>query len=393
MLSPEHRAIVRATVPLLETGSEVLARHFYRTLLAENPQVRAYFNPSHQHSGAQQRALARAVLAYARHIDQLDVLADLVRVIVCKHVAMQVPASLYPVVGATLLRSIREVLGHEVATDAVLDAWGAAYGQLAALLVEEERKIYDSVAKKPGGWRGARQFVVVAKTRESSEVTSLTFAPDDNGPVMLHEPGQHIGLRVDIDGVETRRNYAISSLTNGSTYRISVKRQPGGVVSGYLHDRVNLGDTLELFPPSGDFVLQSSGRPLVLISGGIGITATLPMLESALAEQRPVHFIHAARHACAHAFRIDVEMLASEHAHLKHYTCYELHDQPDNPPDATGLVDSALLAAWMPATRDVDVYVLGPIAFMKAMKAGMDELGIPAERTRYGFYGPATALD
>ena len=72
MLSVQDRAIVKSTVPLLESGGEALITHFYRMMLSEYPQVRPLFNQAHQASGDQPRALANGVLMYARHIDQLD---------------------------------------------------------------------------------------------------------------------------------------------------------------------------------------------------------------------------------------------------------------------------------------------------------------------------------
>jgi hemoglobin-like flavoprotein len=76
MLSAEHRAIVKATVPLLESGGEALTTRFYKLLLSEHPEVRPLFNQANQANGAQPRALANSVLMYARHIDQLEQLAD-----------------------------------------------------------------------------------------------------------------------------------------------------------------------------------------------------------------------------------------------------------------------------------------------------------------------------
>jgi len=123
MLSPEHRAIVKATVPLLESGGEALTTHFYRIMLSEHPEVRPLFNQAHQASGDQPRALANGVLMYAKNIDRLEALGPLVGQIVQKHVSLQVLPEHYPVVGSCLLRAIREVLGAEVATDAVIEAW------------------------------------------------------------------------------------------------------------------------------------------------------------------------------------------------------------------------------------------------------------------------------
>ena len=76
MLTENQRAIVKSTVPLLETGGEALITHFYNTMLGEYPEVRPLFNQAHQQSGAQPRALAHSVLMYAKHIDRLDALGE-----------------------------------------------------------------------------------------------------------------------------------------------------------------------------------------------------------------------------------------------------------------------------------------------------------------------------
>ena len=108
------------------------------------------------HSGAQQRALANGVLMYAKNIDRLEQLGPLVGQIVSKHVSLNILPEHYPMVGASLLQAIREVLGAEVATDAVIEAWGAAYGQLAEILIGAERQVYDTQAQVEGGWKRPR---------------------------------------------------------------------------------------------------------------------------------------------------------------------------------------------------------------------------------------------
>ncbi|CAB3747571.1 NO-inducible flavohemoprotein [Paraburkholderia solisilvae] len=393
MLSAEHRTIVKATIPLLESGGEGLISHFYKTMLDEHPEVRPLFNQTHQANGDQARALANGVLMYARHIDQLEQLGGLVSQIVNKHVSLNILPQHYPIVGACLLRAIREVLGPEIATDAVIEAWGAAYGQLAELLIGLEESVYATKENAKGGWRGTRKFTVTRKVRESDEITSFYLRPADDGDLLDFEPGQFIALRVTIDGVEVRRNYSLSAAANGLEYRISVKREPDGKVSNYLHDHVIEEDTLDVFAPSGDFTLQDSTRPLVLISGGVGITPTLAMLRVALKTSRPVHFIHAARHGGVHAFRHFIDDLAARHPQLKRFYVYEKPRAEDLSHDATGYLDEARLREWMPATQDVDVYFLGPKSFMKAVKKHLNTLGVPAAQARYEFFGPASALD
>lgn len=396
MLTLEHRAIVKATVPLLETGGETLTRHFYESLLQDHPEVRPFFNQAHQQSGQQQRALANGILMYAKNIDRLEALGDLVGTIVAKHVSLQVQPQHYPVVGAVLLRSIRSVLGAEIATDAVLDAWAAAYGQLAQILIDAEQSVYDATAAQPGGWRGTRSFTVVSRTLESSEVVSLILEPHDGGPVMRHRPGQYIGICLTVDGQEVRRNYSLSAAADGLRLRISVKREPGGLVSNHLHTAVRVGDSLALVAPSGNFVLRDGDRPLVFISGGIGITPLMAMLQTVVADgepKRPVTFIHAARSGETHAFRATTDAIARAHPQVTTFYCHDTHFDGAATPHAVGHIDRAKLERWLPQDRDVDAYLLGPTAFMRVVRRDLTALGVPPTQIHFEFFGPASALD
>ncbi|WP_018994515.1 NO-inducible flavohemoprotein [Thioalkalivibrio sp. ALJ2] len=392
MLSDDHKAIIQKTVPILESGGEDLTRHFYSIMFRDYPEVRPLFNQAHQASGQQARALANAVLQYARHIDEMEALGPLVGQIVNKHVSLQVQPEHYPIVGECLLRAMRELLGEEIATDAVLEAWGAAYQQLADILIAAEEDAYQQAEAQAGGWRGLRSFVVRRKVPESEEITSFYLEPQDGGPAPPFQPGQYIGLKVDIDGEELRRNYSLSIPPGADGLRISVKREPEGRVSRFLHDRIQEADVLELTPPSGDFVLRESGRPLALISAGVGITPTMAMLEPALEAGRRVHFIHCARHGGVHAFREQVEARAREHDHLRPYFCYS-EPGADDAADATGFLTQEKLAEWLPHRTEVDVYFLGPTPFMRQVRQQLRELGVPDERCFFEFFGPARALE
>lgn len=395
MLSTEQIATIKATIPLLESGGEALTTHFYQILLDEHPSLRPLFNQAHQANGAQPRALANGVLMYARHIDKLDELGALVPQIINKHASLQVLPEHYPLVGACLLRAMREVLGADIANDAVIAAWAAAYGQLADVLINAEEAIYLANEQKAHGWRGARRFRIANTVAESEEITSFYLQPADGGGVADFQPGQYIGLRLLVHGEEMRRNYSLSAAPNGREYRISVKRDAGGAVSNYLHDQVVAGDTLELFPPAGEFILRPSNKPLALITAGVGITPAIAMLESALAHGhhgRPIHFIHFARHGGVHAFGDWVRRKAQQHPQVRHYVAYS-EPRASDQADAVGFVTREQLQAWLPTERDIDAYFLGPPPFMAQIKRFLKELGIPESQSYYEHFGPATALE
>jgi len=392
MLSPNTIALVKATVPVLKQHGEAITQHFYRLLLSQHPELKAFFNEAHQVHGTQARALAGAVLAFASHVDQLDALAGALPRIVQKHAALGVQPEHYPIVGGCLLQAIRDVLG-EAATDEIIGAWGEAYGVLAKILIDAEEAVYRDNAAQPGGWRGTRGLRIAGKVQESEIITSFYLEPADGGALPAFRPGQYLTLLLTIDGAPTRRHYSLSDAPGKPWYRISVKREPGGRASNWLHDHAAVGDVLEALQPCGDFVLEPAAneRPLVLVTGGVGITPAISMLEAAAPAGRPIHFIHAARHGGVHAFRERVDTIAANHDNVS--VCY-VYDtpRPGDDPHAVGFVTRELLANRLPADRDVDLYLLGPKAFMRAVYADGRALGIAPERLRFEFFGPLEDL-
>ena len=390
--APRTIELIHATVPLLREQGEAITRHFYQLMFREHPEVKAFFNEAHQAEGTQARALAGAVLAYASHIHELDVIAPALPRIVQKHAALGVLPEHYPVVGACLLKAIREVLG-EVASDEIIAAWAEAYGALAELLIGAEEAVYAANEAREGGWRGTRGLRLARRVPESELITSFYLEPVDGRPLLAFTPGQYLTLVLQIDGQTVRRNYSLSDAPGKPWYRISVKREAGGQVSNWLHDRAEIGAVLQAQAPCGDFQLDAQARrPLVLVTGGVGITPAMSMLEATAAAGRPIHFIHAARHGGVHAFRERVEALAAAHPNVTPFYVYDAPREQDRP-HAAGLLTQALLAEQLPADRDVDLYFLGPKPFMQSVYASGRALGVPEQQLRWEFFGPLEALE
>ncbi|MDB6060327.1 MAG: putative flavohemoprotein [Verrucomicrobiaceae bacterium] len=391
MLSTQTIILVKATVPVLQQYGEQITTHFYQKLFSDYPATRVYFNQAHQAAGTQPRALANSILAYAANIDRLAALKDALPAIIQKHVSLDIRPEHYPIVGRCLLSAIKDVLG-DAATDEIIAAWGEAYQQLAAILIGAEEQIYRDRAALTGGWRGPRAFRVARKEIESSVITSFYFEPVDGGQLMTFAAGQFISILLTVDGQALRRNYSLSDAPDKAYYRISVKREPNGVASNYLHDYVNVGDTVELLAPSGEFVLTEATRPLVLLSGGVGITPAISMLNAVAASGRQIEFIHAAINGKVHAFREHVEAIAQQYPNVRPYFVYN-DAAADDAPHAHGFVTQEILGARLPANRDVDLYFLGPKPFMRAMFQSSKQLGIPPQQIKYEFFGPLEDLN
>lgn len=391
MLSSQTIATVKATVPVLEQYGEQITTHFYNSMLRDHPELKAYFNQAHQAEGTQARALAGAVLAYAAHIDRLEALADALPVIIQKHVALDIRPEHYPIVGACLLSAIKEVLG-DGATDEVIAAWGEAYNFLAELLINAEEAIYHEREQQSGGWRGPRRFRVARKQQESEVITSFYFEPVDGRDLLQFEPGQYITILLTVDGQPLRRTYSLSCQPGTNYYRISVKREQGGIASNYLHDHVEEGAEVDLLPPAGHFILRKNQRPLVLLTAGVGITPAISMLDATAVSGREIHFIHCAINSRVHAFREHVDNMAELHPNVQPHYLYS-DPLPGDIAHGTGFISAETLAAQLPADLDVDLYFLGPKPFMRSVWRLAKELGIPASQVHYEFFGPLEALE
>jgi nitric oxide dioxygenase len=129
-------------MPALAQHGEEITKTFYATMFRENPGIRAQFNQADQSNGVQPRRLAQSVLAYAANLDRLENLAPAIEKIAQRHCDTNVTPEQYPIVGKYLLQAIKTVLGDAV-TPEVLEAWGAAYQQLAEIFIKREAEIYE----------------------------------------------------------------------------------------------------------------------------------------------------------------------------------------------------------------------------------------------------------
>ena len=396
-LSERTIKLVKATVPALEAHGLDIVREMYARMF-QNAEIRDLFNQSHQGDvGSQSRALTGAILAYAANIENLGALAPAVERIANKHVGLQILPEHYPHVADALLGAIKAVLG-DAATDEILEAWGEAYWFLAHVLMAREDRLYTEQKDSVGGWNGWRDFRIGDVVRESSVITSFVLRPVDGGPVMRHKPGQYLTFWLEIPGhPPVKRNYSISSAPDGESYRISVKREPQGLASGWLHDEARPGAVLKVGAPAGEFFLPDHvDRPVVLLSGGVGLTPLLAMLETLVDQgaEVPVHYIHGTHNRETHAMRDHVRTLAGRGSAI---SVVEFHQTPladevaGQDYDIAGIITEDWLTANTPL-HDADYYICGPRPFLRHAVSALALAGVEASRIHYEFFGPADEL-
>lgn len=404
MLSEHTIAVIKSTVPVLEAHGTAITTRFYQLMFQNHPELLNVFNHANQKQGRQQAALANTVYAAAVYIDNLEAILPAVKQIGHKHRSLGIKAEDYAIIGKHLLLAIKDVLG-DAATDEIIQAWSDAYSVIADAFISVEAEMYQQAEQQPGGWKGFRSFIVDRKVQESDVITSFYLVPEDGQPISAYEAGQYVSVKVNIPGeVNTHlRQYSLSDAPGKPYYRISVKREdakkelPAGKVSTYLHEVIQPGDSLLLSAPAGDFTLDTaSERPLVFISGGVGITPLMSMMKTAVEaqSQRPITFIHAALHGGVHAMKQQTDELSQQHEALTVYYCYEQPSEQDLAiPNyhKDGYIDQAWLESII-KEKDAEYYFCGPVPFMKAINHALQSMGIPADHIHYEFFGPKGTL-
>ncbi|MGV3345144.1 NO-inducible flavohemoprotein [Enterobacteriaceae bacterium LUAb1] len=390
MIDAQTIAIVKSTIPAVAATGPALTAHFYDRMFRHNPELKDIFNMSNQRNGNQRQALFDAICAYATNLDNLPALLPVVERIAQKHSSFAVQPAQYAIVGEHLLATIDEMLhpGQEV-----LDAWGKAYTMLADIFINREEQIYATSEHQAGGWRGTRAFRISEITVQSDVIKSFILTPVDGQPVADYQPGQYLGLWLKDDSLANQeiRQYSLTRQPNGQDYRIAVKHEPGGSVSGWLHRHATVGTELHLTAPAGDFFLDVSPEtPVTLISAGTGQTPMLAMLDTLSTRRHAgrVTWLHATENGRVHAFADEVKSRGSQLVNFHSHIWYREPAATD-----TGHYDTQGLMELMPAegqliSEQTHYYLCGPVGFMQSIAKQLTTLGIAASHMHYEVFGP-----
>jgi len=256
-------------------------------------------------------------------------------------------------------------------------------------------------------WNGCRKFQVVKKIRECHEVDSFYLAPHDGRALPVFKPGQYITFQLNVPGESKPiiRCYSLSdSPFHQDYYRITIKRiscppdrpeiKPGRA-SCYFCDHVQVGDILDVKAPGGHFFLDLSEEgPVVLISGGVGITPMLSMMNAIIESRskREVWFFHGARHSAEHIQKQHLEKIAAENENVRLHVCYSRpgpHDVLGRDYQHPGHVTADLLKQMLPS-NNYDYFICGPGPMMKGITDGLAAWGVPDKNVHFEAFGPAT---
>ncbi len=228
---------------------------------------------------------------------------------------------------------------------------------------------------------------VASVVAETADAKSIVFhVPPALAGDFAYRAGQFLTVEVGCGGERLRRCYSLASAPGWDRDpKVTVKRVPGGRVSNWLHDRLRVGDVLEVKAPEGRFVLDPSSAALVLFAAGSGITPVISILKAALATpSRRITLVYANRHEASVIFRGELDTL--QRAHPDRLRVIHRLD------DIDGALDERAVGRVVAEARDAWCFVCGPAPFMDLVERSARASGLSGDRIRterFTFAAPA----
>ncbi|MBX9946979.1 MAG: 2Fe-2S iron-sulfur cluster binding domain-containing protein [Reyranella sp.] len=248
---------------------------------------------------------------------------------------------------------------------------------------------------KSSTWSGAVR--VTAIHRETPHVKTFRLVVPEGNPIpFTFAPGQFLTFSATVDGKTIRRSYSIASPPTRTSYvEITVKREDEGEFSRYLHDRVTVGDRLEVRGPSGAFTFDGGNADsIVLIAGGVGITPMMCVIRYLTDMTWPgeIFLVCAIRSPEEFIFREELEYLQRRWPKLHVAAAVAARSEGTAWMGLEGQLSKDAIVHAVPGIEKRRIHLCGPPPMMDAIRRVLAELGVPPGQIKTEAFGPAMGL-
>ena len=221
--------------------------------------------------------------------------------------------------------------------------------------------------------------------RETDQAITVKLAvPEKHRGRFRFEPGQHLTLRAEPDGVELRRSYSLCSTPDEAELRIAIKRVEGGRFSNWANDSLQVGQAIDSLPPAGAFIWSfraDRSATYAFFASGSGITPILSLLVSGLAAEPESRFVlfYGNRDSASVLFLEELAKLKNRY--MGRLAVHHMLSREDDEFDLlNGRIDRSkmadILASVLPATQIDTAFVCGPEPMMNAVETALVAAGI-----------------
>ena len=260
---------------------------------------------------------------------------------------------------------------------------------IASLIERRKKRAQALVAPtatkaRPRFWSG--ELRVARVFDETDDIRTFRFVHEKGIALPFdYRAGQYLNLTLSIDDKRVLRSYTIASSPTRPGYcEISVKREPKGVASRWLHEHLVEGASVRVGAPAGKFVFDpGEAKSVVLIAGGVGITPIMAIVRDLTDRswEGTMHLLYCAKTESDLAFRDELTMLAKRFPNL-HLAITLSREDGDMWTGARGRLSRELFLGVGGTLARSPIYLCGPDDMMAATKKLLAELDIPAHQIR-----------
>ncbi len=231
--------------------------------------------------------------------------------------------------------------------------------------------------------------------KETDDCSVITFdVPEELAEEFHFRQGQHLTLKADINGEDTRRSYSLCSSPVDDEWKVAVKVIPGGAFSTFVNSELKTGDTLEIMEPSGMFGVEiepDKEKNYLFFAAGSGITPVLSMIKThlALEPNATCKLFYVNRTAKSIIFKEALEQLRNEYfGRLEIY--YFLTKERRDIELLNGRFDDEKMEVLTKTFIDIpdtsEVFLCGPEEMVSYVSNYLIEAGLPKELIHFELF-------
>jgi len=226
-------------------------------------------------------------------------------------------------------------------------------------------------------------------SRPTEESVAVCFEiPDALKDDFRFTQGQHITLKKDIDGEDTRRTYSLCTCPLDDEIEVAIKKLDKGKFSTFANDELKVGDELEVMPPHGSFFTElnsNNEKTYVAFVAGSGITPILSIIETTLRSEPKSDFILFFGNRKTSTIIFHERLEALKNKFMGRLSLYHiLSDERQDSELFNGMIDAEKIERFSNLFFDAksadDFFTCGPEPMMLTVRDTLKELGVSEEK-------------
>lgn len=398
MLSNNQKKIVLQTSNLLKENSGDLLNVFYTSLFEQHPEVLNIKNLGDLEQTETQSHILSTIITCVEKIAKTQNINKLINTLRQQYTKLEISPEQYEIMGSYFIQAIVKILKHEASAE-TRQAWETACQQIVDIILANDIDQNININSNNPLESQWNTFVVKSKVEESDDVISLYLTPVNQTCIIRHLPGQYLQLKMFLPSLnkEVTANYSISSIPNDDYYRITIKRAHKEIntmqerLTNYLYDHLAELDLVALTLPKGNFTLNSNTRDKVFLSGEIGQSPLISMLETIEANNYGNHkivWIHTSKNKNVQAFKNKIRYIANNYPLVTPIMFYDQIDETTaDLAQYQGQIDFDKIKEYT-FSNNADYYLSGSKELVEKLKGDLKARNINENQIFYQEYAP-----